>query len=288
MSVNNFNMQNVICWIHHSKGFKFKNIDDMGKTLNYINFQVENSLRLGWDKKDIIVITNFPYEYLDVKTNLITEKDGICEWSAFANKMVVVNTMVKRGVINDNFWLHDCDAYQLVPFEFPSLVEGVGFTKHNLGRQKPQGGSVFYNKNSFDIVAVVSRLIKEFKINQEESFFSCLYNKAVGDKKISQYLYKYEKDVNYKKYYDLAKKYFGRYEDRMIWLNPTYNLFRVAYFSRKYKVADKPIKVCHFHTENEVCNDCFIYGKNPYNVNVVDDETRDLMIKHKILKDRSI
>lgn len=291
-----FNMQNIFLWIKNDKnsGYKFRYSETPELINSYLKLQVENSLMLGWDKEDIIVITNFPFEYMDIKTNMVND---ICRWSAFANKMVVVNELICSNVINDNFWLHDCDAYQLVPFVFPEECNDVNFVRHAPGRDKPQGGSVFYRKEAYDIISVLSKAIQLFKPTKEESFFPYFYHKSYKTLIVEKYnlviceLEKntYEKNKDslelYIKFRDFAIKYFGEFENRFHWLNWTYNLFRQRQFDRKYPYAEKPIKVVHFHPEDKSCLDRFYHGINSYNVKIVTPELKELFIKHGLVKE---
>jgi hypothetical protein len=274
--MNKFNMQNVFLWIKNKNkgGYKFRYENNLETIDGYLGLQIENSLRLGWSKSDIVLITNFSYSYMGIEANTI---DEICGWSAFANKMVAVDQMVKKGVINDNFWIHDCDAYQLQPFTFPEFCKDVGFVRHAPNRVKLQGGSVFYRKEAQDIISVLSEGIKLFKINKEESFFPLFYNTGCKEK----YLEQHKKDDEKAEY---VRKYFEEWTDRFTWLNWTYNLFRQRQFSIKYPEAQKPIKVVHFHPEDQSCLDCFYYGRNSLNVKVVTPELKNLFIKHELVK----
>ena len=51
--------------------------------LNYFRAQVDNSLRLGWQKEDIIIGTNFDFEHKDVKN---IELKNVCTTNIFNNK----------------------------------------------------------------------------------------------------------------------------------------------------------------------------------------------------------
>jgi len=299
-----YNMQNVFLWVKNDQnsGYKFRYRDDEQKINSYLGLQIENSLMMGWDKEDIIVITNFDFEHLGVRSHVVKD---ICRWSAFANKMVVVNEMIRQGVINDNFWLHDCDAYQLVPFIFPIECKDVGFARHAPGRIKPQGGSAFYRKSAFDIVGAVAEMIQTFKVQKEESFYPSLYISNVGNAASAKYESKINKikeiiikEKNKDKVmvlnksldnilplYNLAKKYFGKFSERFTWLDWSYNLFRQRQFSRKYPVAQKPIKIVHFHPEDVSCLNCFYYGKNSHNVKIVTPELSKLFIKYNLVKE---
>lgn len=291
-----FNMQNVFLWIRNDQdgGYKFRYSECPELIHNYLGLQIENSLMMGWEREDVIVITNFPFEHMGVCSHVVSD---ICRWSAFANKMVVVNEMIKMGVINDNFWLHDCDAYQLVSFGFPEECKDVNFVRHAPGREKPQGGSVFYRKEAFDIIDVLSRGIQLFRATKEESFFPYFYHKDYKSAMISKYdvvieRLKHntdEKSKNnieiYRNLRDFSFNYFGEFGNRFCWLNWTYNLFRQRQFDRKYPSAEKPIKVVHFHPEDQSCLDRFYHGKNSYNVKIVTPELRKLFIKYGFTKE---
>lgn len=49
-------MKNLLIYTNADKEFSEEN-----KTL--VKIHIDNSLELGWDRKDILLYTNFPYEY---------------------------------------------------------------------------------------------------------------------------------------------------------------------------------------------------------------------------------
>jgi len=301
--VKKFNMQNVIMWVipQQAGGYKFRYRGNFQRVKNHLKLQIHNSIQLGWPKEDIIVITNFPFQHMGVKAHVL---DEVCGWSAFANKLIFVNEMIKQGVINDNFWFHDADAYQLEPFNFPEECKDVGFVRHAVGRSKPQGASSFYRKEAFDIVSAIADMIKLFRPTKEESFFPAFYNKRSGEKSILKQrnnlaivkgkikkvkanggaeaaLAKLQKKAAIKK--KMAKgasKYFGKFAERFCWLDYTYNISHQRMFTSKYRLATKPIKVLHFHTEYESCLRCYYYGINRHKVRVVDDRLEKLFLRY--------
>jgi len=295
--MNKFNMQNVVVWIKSNRGNNFRYRGENPTAENYLKLQVENSLQLGWDKKDLIFITNFPFEYMGVRSFEVNE---ICSWSSFVNKLFVVDKMIKNGVINDNFWLHDADAYQLVSFNFPEECKNVGFTRHAPRRNKPQGGSSFYRKEAFEMISVIAQLIAFFRPQKEELFFPLFYQKDSKGKLKSKYDRKLKEcqkklslsanDKERSKYSDLisffskgieySEKHFGGYANAFSWLDWTYDLFRVKHFDIKYAAASKPIKVLHFHPEYKSCYDCFCLGKNRHKIIPVTKKLMNLFEKY--------
>jgi hypothetical protein len=56
-------------------------------------------------------------------------------------------------------------------------------------------------------------------------------------------------------------------------------------FERKYKEANKPIKVVHCKLEYKNVVDCFYGGINAYNARVITDDLEDLIFKYNLLKE---
>jgi len=283
-------MQNVFIWLtgknarSYSKS-KWKHTDDFEKVQNYIRLQIENSLNLGWDKKDIIPITNFPIEHMGVKAY---EAERYCPWSSFVNKPVVVDEMIEKGVINDNIWLHDCDCYQLLPFEFPKECKDWGYTRHDPRRMKNQGASGFFRKEGYDIIHKIAEEIQICKAKREEKFIPIFYTNMSKKKVDKRKAYLEANKGNESNRYLNKKRGLensGIFADRFSFLDFTYNLGIVKYFKTKYKKASKPIKTLHFHIEKKDPKDCFYFGKNRYNVQLVTEELEALLIKYGFIKE---
>ena len=283
-------MQNVFIWLtgENQRSYsrsKWKHVNDFEKVQNYVRLQIENSLNLGWDKKDIIPITNFPLEHMGVKAY---EAERYCPWSSFVNKLVVIDEMIEKGVITDNIWVHDCDCYQLLPFEFPEECKDWGYTRHDPRRKKNQGASGFFRKSGYDIIHRISEEIQICKAPREERFIPIFYTNMTESKTERRKLYVENNKGNKSSKYITKERglnNYGIFADRFSFLNYTYNLGIVKYFRTKYKKASKPIIAVHFHTEQKEPRDCFYLGKNRYNVQIVTDELEELLIKYGFLKE---
>ena len=59
-------MKNLLVYVSPNKQF-----DDEHKILAKI--QIDNSLDLGWKKEDIILATNFDYEYRGIKSVIVDD-----------------------------------------------------------------------------------------------------------------------------------------------------------------------------------------------------------------------
>ena len=293
-----YNMQNVFIWLTgvNERGYKkskWKYVGNQDLIENYLKLQIENSINMGWDKKDIIPITNFPFEHMGVKAHIA---DSYCSWSSFVNKLVVINEMIDKGVITDNIWLHDCDCYQLVPFSFPEECKDWGYTRHDPRRKKNQGASGFFRTSGFDIIKRIAEEIQLSKPLREEAFLPLFYTPLSKAKRKAREdfvsnvkeLIKANKATAKMKGKLKGKErslvISGMFADRFSFLNYTYNLGIVKYFKTKYPKADKPIKVLHFHIEAPQPKKCFYLGENRYNVKVVTDDLEKLLIKYKFIE----
>jgi hypothetical protein len=188
--------------------------------------------------------------------------------------------------------MHDCDAYQLLPFDFPEECGDWGYTRHDPRRPKNQGGSAFFRKEGYDIIKAISEAIKWFKPSREELFIPYFYS-DMSKKKAQKRTETYSKVLEDPKASDKTKKkaqkklktveWSGMYKDRFTYMDYTYNLCICKYFRKKYGKATKPIKVMHTHVEMPQPKRCFYFGENSYNVSVVTDELEELLIKYGLL-----
>ena len=90
---------------------------------NYFRAQVDNSLRLGWKKVDIIIGTNFDFEHNGVKN---IELKNICTSNVFNNKWYGMLELIEGGYLGDDFWFHDQDSWQVEKIDFPKFEGEIG------------------------------------------------------------------------------------------------------------------------------------------------------------------
>lgn len=194
------------------------------ETEKLARIQIENSLELGWNPKDFIFVTDFPYEYNGIKSMVVTKG----YWSIWkeASKITTIVHLFDIGFFHDKYlyWSHDLDAYQLEPITEAELeLEKFDLGLTDYGR-KPnwQMGSFFFKRSAEDIFrAITARLAPGLDANR----------RVQHDETAIQYL----TDNNV-----------GNINARIKRLNNTYNfgMRRVDYC---YERADKPLKVLHFH-----------------------------------------
>lgn len=198
-------MKNLMIYINPKKEFNKEH-----KLLAKI--QIDNSLDLDWDKKDIILITNFKYEYRQIKA-LVVPDLNYCDFRPLSTKTVTVDFMLKNNLIANNeiYWVHDFDAYQDAPLTEKILNKSVAFSDYGYS-SKPSLGSYFFTSKAKKFFSLLKKTI--YLLRQE-------------DERALNYLIKNEK-LDYQK------------------INISYN-FGMRKVEENYKRATKPLKVLHFH-----------------------------------------
>lgn len=219
-----------------SKGrYKFANIEFL------IKAQIENSLDLGWVPSDIILLSNFDYEFMGVKAiRSDLNKSCLTGSKTFGMKYLFDNDMV-----NDVIWAHDLDAWQNVFFECPDIKD-VGITCYS--NDKFNGGSIFWNEKSKDIVEKIVGIISDNKENKEEPTL----NKILKSKE---------------------------YKKRVSIINRTYNVGCSGY-AKRVDASIKPIRVCHFHPYNRLAWETHALDRNGLNEKGISDRLESLLRRY--------
>jgi len=136
-------MKNLMIYISHEKKF-------LGKSESLVKRQIDNSLKLGWKRQDIILLTNFPYQYQRIKTTVLNDSlfHDINEkaWKTNSIFQFLDQDTVKEVEL---CWYHDLDVFQLRQLEGSEIdLEGTtaGFMLDGSG--KLDTGSFFFRKYS--------------------------------------------------------------------------------------------------------------------------------------------
>lgn len=182
--------------------------------------QIDNSFDLGWKKEDILLVTNFDYEYNGVKSFVI-EKDVYYPFDIAASKLPVLIYLIRKQILatKELYWCHDFDAYENYPINESELeLENfdVGLT-HYFYKPQWQFSSVFFKTAALDIFELIDKTTREkphLSRNNEKTLTKLMQKNAIANKR-------------YKK------------------LNVTYN-FTKRYIPIVYQEASKPLKVLHF------------------------------------------
>src|SRR3990167_7696496 len=126
--------------------------------------QIDNSFDLGWKKEDILLATDFPFEYNGVRSFVI-DRDIYYPFDLAANKVPVIIFLIEQGAIEPKelYWCHDFDAYQNYIIDEKELgLEGfdLGLT-HYFYKPQWQFSSFFFKKSAKDILEVLDATTRE-------------------------------------------------------------------------------------------------------------------------------
>ncbi len=225
--------------------------------------QIDNSLDLGWDKKDILLVTNFPYEYSGVRSFVI-EDNIYYSFDLNASKLPVVLHLIEHGLIDSKqlYWCHDFDAYELNKITESQL----GLEDYDLGLvhyfYKPEWAmsNFFFKITAQDILELLHKtcLTRPWKSRNNEKTLTWLIKHNQIDPK--------------------------RYKQ----LNVTFNIAKRC-LEIVYKEASKPITVLHFRPSDpkddrmpDSALNMFMYGKNRLKFPLMDDRLIKIFNKHGI------
>lgn len=206
-----------------------------------IKAQIENSLELGWDINDIILLANFDYEFMGVKSiNVSLNKKCLTGSKVFGMKY-----LFDLNMVDDIIWSHDLDAWQNVIFTAP-IIKDIGIACYS--NNKYNGGSLFWNVNSKDIVY---RIVSEIEDNGEKKEEPTL-NKVLKSKEFS---------------------------DRVTIVNNTFNVGCSGYVVRWNK-SIKPVRVCHFHPYNNIAWETHALDRNGLDCKGITSRLENMLRKY--------
>ena len=262
-------MKNLLIYLNPSKAFIDYSWGNENETLAKI--QIDNSLALGWKKADIMLITNFEYEYRGIKSMVVSD-ELFCELRNTATKILVILHLFDQGLIGDDlYWFHDFDAFQLEKITEEELDLGKSpFALTDYGKsiisesrsRRWSTGSIFFRKESEWIFRMIKDKVYQYQNNEEVALLV------------------------------LTRRNRGNINEVIKKLNITYNLAtRYRDVSACYEMADKPLKVIHFHpfdkrwlhTELGDNIACCVYGKNRLKRVLVSRRLKNLFKKYNII-----
>ena len=201
--------------------------------------QIENSFELGWGRDDLIVVTNFSFVF----RNVGAVRFDLNENCLTGSKLFALRELFRHEMIREDVWIHDLDAWQVVPFEFPDIKD-IGLAEYS--RPKFNGGSVFCKPSARDIVFDLCSFLEENELGREEP--------------------------------TLQEFLRGKYKDRTTVVDHTYNV-GCSGFIERWERSEKPIKVAHFHPRNSSAWDTHVRGRNGPEYITVDDRLKDLFVR---------
>jgi hypothetical protein len=210
---------------------------------NLVKAQIDNSRRLKWSPKDIILVTNFHYEYRGVKAQIMNTEDFCLTGSKmFGIKWVFENLDIPDDEV---IWTHDLDAWQNEKFEEPEFKD-VGACEYS--RPKFNGGSIFWRKSAKDIIdEVVKQLIND-KAKREEPTLDKVFKSET-------------------------------YKSRITILNYTYNVGCSGYIKRLL-YSEQPVKVLHFHPTNRIAVQTHVLDRNGMGIKTINKDLEKILRRY--------
>lgn len=244
-------MKQILIYTNPNKEFSEEN-----KTL--IKIQIDNAVELGWRVEDILLFTNFEYEYHDVKATIVP--DIYCDTDYTGNKIPVIIYLIKNNLLEDTtYWYHDIDAYQNIHFSDKELEPEKDLALAKYG-YKPEWnlGMFAFKLSALDIFEKLwEKMQRRGRTRNDEKGFNGLVEYGFIDK------------------------------NRLTELDVSYNL-TMRYLSRTYPDAIKPIRMLHFHPfHKDVLMkyntiEMFMYGKNKLGIPIMSERLISLFQRYGI------
>lgn len=214
---------------------------------------VDNSLDLGWDPDDLLLVTNFGYQYNGVRSVVVGDEHFVGSRPR-SIKTAIIPHLVDAGLVREGevFWNHDLDAFQLNPFTEADLgLDGVDLGLTDYG-WKPRWcmGSYFFKKGAVDLFRVTRRVI-------------------VSDVEDEDVMLRMEAENTYS------------FASRHKRLNITWN-FGMRNVEENWARAEHPIRVVHFHPTYKLVRtwDVFVLGKNGLGHPIINDRLTRIFKDH--------
>jgi len=243
------NFKNILVYLH-----PHKRLDHESDKL--LTIQLENSIDLGWEPKDMMLITNFPLERSGIQALEIDDR-YFSTYSPISTKISAIVGAFHNGLIeNGLYWVHDLDAFQ----DYPICPKEINIDHWDMalcyfGRLiKWSGGSVFFKPEAKDIFELINDRMHEKKLIDEQALTEITHN--------------------FEDIYNRIKR-----------LNISYNF--VPFNIRTcFRQAIKPIRVIHFDPFHGIRQrgipDAFKYcgGDNELNHSLYSERLKEIIERH--------
>ncbi len=187
---------------------------------NYFKSQIDWNLYLGWKVEDIVIGTNFDFEYKGVKNHELTD---VCDYSGFNNFWYGALELMNRGILDCDYWLHDQDSWANRFFEFPSFEGEIAGCEY-IGTPQWNCASVYMKKTCKEVLTYIVELMRQnpkASVSSDEEWIAwCRFDDR------------------------------SQIKNYMSSINTTYNC-GVTHFEKRYENANKPINVFSFKPDKK-------------------------------------
>ena len=227
-------MKNLMSYVNPEKHF-----DEEGGVV--VKVQIDNSLDLGWKREDLVLVTNFEFEYNGVKSIVVSD-ENYCNFCPQASKILTILDLFDKGIIEKElYWFHDLDAFQLEVINESDIdIDEADVAMTDYGRMmRWTTGSMFFKNTARDIFGWVKDITYKYKTDEERAFMILT---GEGTHLVTPGCW--GGFVNGYTTSDIPE--IGNINVRIKKINITYN-FQTFNLRSCYSIAIKPIRVAHFH-----------------------------------------
>ena len=211
------------------------------KTTTLCKAQVENSIEVGWEPEDIILLTNFPFSFMGVTAQVLELNSNCLRGSKLYGMQHLFNTQQVNGEV---IWAHDLDAWQNCWFDEPEFLD-IGACYYS--RPKINGGSIFWKRQAESILEAILQEISKGAEREEPVLQRMLASEA--------------------------------YIDRVTVLDHTYNVGCSGFVPRASR-AMLPIRVAHFNPLNKIAWDTHCLDRNQVGIRSIGYRLEKLIRKY--------
>ncbi len=252
-------MKNLLIFISPTKSFDNPR-DDITNDANVsVKVQIENSLALGWKNEDIMLFTNFNFEYANIKSVVLDNVDFFNRKPS-ASKINVIIKLFDNGTIKDGeiYWFHDLDAFQICSLpEIEIDIETYDMALTDYGwSSRLSTGVIYFKKSAKDVFYKIKDIMYEQNIDEERALTFLTKTDPMINKRVKR-------------------------------INKSYN-FVPRYIKRVYPNSIKPIKVLHFHPLGVISRDdprrsLFVFnGQNELGIKFIPNQLMGLLKYHRV------
>jgi|CXWL01.1.fsa_nt_gi hypothetical protein len=237
-------MKNLMLYIHEGLPLGLESVR------RCLRVQVENSLELGWAASDILLYTNFSFTHQGVEAIRLEpgRRPRTARMTSFHKTHCILEALPGIAA-GEAVWYHDVDAFQLLPFGPPPADKDL-YASLYCARQRLliQGGSMFFWRHSRRLFEAVYDQLVHHRCRKDEFALTELTRRP-------------------------------EFEGRFAPLDYSYNLGDTD-FELRYQLAQKPIKVVHFHPERGEALAKFLAGRNGLGVSPLTDRFARVLGRH--------
>jgi hypothetical protein len=215
-----------------------------------LRLQVDAALHLGWAPDRLLFLTDFPFAWQGVSSEVIgpPERPRTARATSFYKTWCIRRALDRLGP-GDALWYHDADAYPLARFTAPPTGRAFSACLYSTReRLLIQGGSLFLTADSRPVFEWVWDALTRRGCRKDEFALT----------------------------------------DAMAWpehaglfalMDSSYNLGTTD-FELRYQLAELPVKVAHFHPDRPSHRRVFVEARNGLGVDPLPPWFRSLLVDH--------